>query len=351
MTGSSRRPSVFTALALALSVAAVAVAAGCTSNPVGNPVPVTVFPGTAEPSGAATSTSNERSSSAILLPSTVVSSATAAPSAGLTSTGLASTPESLAATSHAATPRLTPTPDSSVALPEVGLAGVNRADCRSGFRPLVLLHGSFSSVASNFAAMTPALIAAHRCVYGIDYGNGGVAAVKTSAAQVADFVRHVLVEAGRAQVDVIAYSQGGLVLRTALRLDGLAEQVATAAMLAPSWNGTTAPLAASIPASLCPACADQVAGSPLLRQLDLGSDLAGTVRYATISTEDDAVVTPIGSQVPTGPPARVRSLVMQDRCPDLVVDHQQLPANRGVIAWTVAALQTDGRPPATALPC
>ena len=216
---------------------------------------------------------------------------------------------------------------------------------------MVLLHGSFSSVASNFSAMVPALTASGRCVYGLDYGNGGVAAVKTSATEVTAFVHRVLADTGGSKVDVVAYSQGGLVLRTALRLDGLADEVATAALLAPSWNGTTAPLAASIPAGLCPACADQVAGSPLLRQLDVGSDLAGTVNYAVISTRDDVVVTPFSSQVPTGPSDRVRSLLVQDRCPDLTVDHVHLPGNAGVISWTVAALASGGRAPASALTC
>jgi triacylglycerol lipase len=236
-------------------------------------------------------------------------------------------------------------------LPAVDLAGVNVPGCRSAHRPVVLLHGSFSTVASNFSALLPTLRAGGRCVYGVNYGNGGINAVTSSAGQAADLVTAVLTDTGASTVDVIAYSQGGLVLRTALRFNGLADEVSTAVLIAPSWNGTTSRAAASAPASLCPACADQVANSSLLRRLAAGGDMDGTVRYAEISTRADIVVTPISSQIPTGPPDRVRSVVVEDVCSAVVTDHVQLPALRGVIHWSLAALDTDGRPPESALTC
>lgn len=215
----------------------------------------------------------------------------------------------------------------------------------------MLLHGSFSTVGSNFSALLPTLRAAGRCVYGVNYGNGGIAAVTSSAGQAAALVTAVLTDTGAGTVDVVAYSQGGLVLRTALRLDGLAAEVDTAVLIAPSWNGTTSRAAASAPASLCPACADQVAHSSLLQRLDDGGDLDGTVRYAEISTRADIVVTPISSQIPAGPPDRVRSVVIEDVCPGVVTDHVHLPAAQGVTGWIESALDTDGRPPDTALTC
>lgn len=244
-----------------------------------------------------------------------------------------------------------PVTSTTLALPTVGVVGVNDARCRSSMRPVVLLHGTFSTVASNFSAMVPALRSAHRCVFALAYGDGGIGPVTTSAAEFAEFVRTVRAVTGARQVDVVAYSQGGLVLRTGLRLDGLADQVAIAVLIAPSWNGTTSPLAGALPASLCPACADQMAESPLLRRLAVGSDLDGTVRYAEVSTKGDTVVTPIGSQVPTGPADRVRSLVVQDRCPLLDADHVRLPSVPGVIGWVVSALAADGRPSPAELAC
>jgi triacylglycerol lipase len=216
---------------------------------------------------------------------------------------------------------------------------------------VVLLHGSFSTVASNFSALVPALQSSGRCVYGLEYGHGGVDGVRESAAAVAEFIATVRHATGAHLVDVVGYSQGGLVLRTALRLAGLAPAVRVAVLIAPSFHGTTAPLARAVPASVCPACADQVAGSALLRQLATGGDLDGAVRYAVVTTADDAVVTPVSSQIPDGPPDRVRSLSVQQVCPGAHVDHVALPGYPGVVRWVVAALDTDGRPAASALTC
>jgi triacylglycerol lipase len=233
----------------------------------------------------------------------------------------------------------------------VGLAGVNDPDCTSDARPVVLLHGTFSTLASNFGALVPALVASGRCVYGIDYGLGGTRPVADSARSVSLFIDTVLAATGADQVDVVGYSQGGLVLRTALRQDGMAGKVAVAVLIAPSFHGTTSSLLDALPVGACPGCTDQVAGSPLLTELDQGGDLDGDVRYAVLSTQQDTVVTPVAAQVPIGPPDRVRSLLVQDRCPDSRVDHVALPADVGAIAWTVAALRDGGAPDPSALTC
>ncbi len=236
-----------------------------------------------------------------------------------------------------------------VPFPDLGIPGVNSPGCHSADRPVLLLHGSFSSVASNFSAMVPALRDTGHCIYGFDYG--GVGSVAKSATDFAALVAQVREATGAPMVDVVGYSQGGLVLRTALRLNGLADRVATAVLIAPSFHGTTSPLTGSLPPNLCPACADQAAGSPLLRQLDVGGDLDGSVRYAVVSTRNDVVVVPVSSQVPNGPPDRVRSIVVENQCPAAHTDHIQLPATPGVISWVVDALNTGGRPAAAALTC
>ena len=216
---------------------------------------------------------------------------------------------------------------------------------------MVLLHGTFSTVASNFASLVPALQATGRCVYGLDYGGRGTGPIAESAAAVRAFVDEVLAVTGTDQVDVVGYSQGGLVLRTALRQDGLAPKVATAVLIAPSFHGTTSPLIAALPAGACPACADQAAGSALLTELAAAGDLVGDVRYAVLSSKDDTIVTPIESQVPVGPADRVTSLVLQDQCPAERLDHVWLPADPGVVSWIVQALTNDGTPDPAALTC
>ena len=119
----------------------------------------------------------------------------------------------------------------------------------------------------------------------MDYGLGGPPRWLIPRGRVSLFIDTVLAVTGADQVDVVAYSQGGLVLRTALRQDGLAGKVAVAVLIAPSFHGTTSPLLDALPAGACPACTDQGAGSALLTELDAGGDLDGDVRYAVLSTE------------------------------------------------------------------
>lgn len=215
----------------------------------------------------------------------------------------------------------------------------------------MLLPGTFSTVAGNFAALAAALRTDGRCVYGTNYGLAGVAPVRDSAGSVAAFVDDVLAGSGADQVDVVAFSQGGLVLRTALRLEGLADRVGTAVLIAPTFHGTTSRLLDGVPGLACPACADQTAGSALLGELDAGGDLDGDVRYATISSRDDVVVTPTGAQSPVGPADRVTSLIVQDECPTVRLDHLQLPGDARVINWVRQALATPGRPQPADFPC
>ena len=196
----------------------------------------------------------------------------------------------------------------SAALPDVHLPGVNDPNCTSADRPVVLLPGTFSTVAGNFGALAAALQADGRCVYGLNYGLAGVAPVRDPA-------------------------------------------VGTAVLIAPTFHGSTSDLLTGVPAAGCPACADQTAGSPLLTELNAGGDLDGDVRYATISSRDDTVVTPVEAQSPVGPDDRVRSLIVQDRCPDVRLDHLDLPGDPGVIGWVRQALSTDGRPDPSTYRC
>lgn len=307
-TARAGRPaSVLVGLLLAVGACS---AAGAPTDPVTTAVPTTAAPTTAVPTTAVPTTSS------------------------------VSTPAPTATPSRIRSP-----------LPDVHVPGVNDPSCRSAQRPVVLLPGTFSTVQSNFTALAAALRAGGRCVFGLNYGLAGVAPVRDSASAAAGFVQDVRTATGADQVDVVGFSQGGLVLRTALRLDGLAPAVASAVLIAPSFHGSTADLLTGVPAAACPACADQTAGSALLTELDAGGDLDGQVRYATISSRDDTVVTPVDAQSPVGPADRVRSLVIQDRCPRATVSHLDLPADPGVVGWVGAALDSDGRPEPTAYRC
>ena len=192
---------------------------------------------------------------------------------------------------------------------------------------------------------------AGHCVYGQNYGFYGTAPVRDSAADAAAEIHAVLAETGAAQVDVVGFSQGGLVLRTALRFEGVADLVRVGALISPSFHGTTSPLIDALPGAVCAACADQKAGSALLTELAAGGDLDGAIRYATAVTTTDVIVTPWQSQLADGPPERVRSVVLDQRCPSLSVRHQDMPRVPSVARWVTLALDEGGDVDADDLTC
>lgn len=258
-----------------------------------------------------------------------------------------------------------PSTSESVVVDQVGLAEVNVLGCRGSGPPVVLLHGTLSTPAANFRDLAVALQQDGRCVYaplfGEVLGYGGIGRVEDSAALVTAFIDRVREHDGVApdgtaqgegrQVDVVAFSQGALVLRTALQRDLDPAGIRLAVFLAPNYHGTTVALASKVPAAACPACAEQVVDSPLLQELAAGGELApGDLRYATLSIRDDAWVRPVADQSPVGPADRVRRQILQDACPDVRVEHSSLPSEAAAISWTRAALDTDGRPPTT-FPC
>lgn len=277
----------------------------------------------------------------------VMLGACSTPTAGTAGTAsVTATPTAAPTSEPTLAPTLAPT-----TMPPVELTGVNDPGCTSIHRPVLLLHGTLSSIAIDFPVLVPALIAAGFCVYGADYGLLGTQAIKSSATAFASIVDEIRAETGTKQVDVIGFSQGGLVLRTALRLDQLASTVHTAVMISPSFHGTTSPLVGALPKGLCEACAEQAAGSTLLTELDAGGDLDGDVRYAVIVTSADQIVTPWQQQIPAGGPDRVRSAVLDLRCPGTRIQHQQMAHDQGVVGWAVAAVAAGGEVRAADLVC
>ncbi|WP_353650739.1 hypothetical protein ABLG96_07480 [Nakamurella sp. A5-74] len=225
---------------------------------------------------------------------------------------------------------------------------MNDPACRSAEPPVVLLHGTFATPAGDFGRLAPALRASGRCVYAVLYGAafgyGGVGSITDSAQAVGAFIEQVQTTSGAADVDVVAFSQGALVLRAALQGFVPTGTVRLALLLAPDYHGTSVPIVTKVPAALCPSCAEQVRGSALLRSLDAGGELAPGVRYASLLLDDDAWVQPLADQSPRGPADRVRAQLLQDVCPDVQVQHSVLPSAPAAVAWTMAALESDGRP-------
>ena len=219
-------------------------------------------------------------------------------------------------------------------------SGINDFGCRPSAahpRPLVLLHGTFVNPAEQWLIGGPYFADRGYCVFELDYGQydgmplvHGIAPIEQSGRQLAAFVDQVLAATSTSQVDIVGHSQGGGALpRYYLKFLGGAPKVHTLVGIAPTNHGGTAsgiftlaqqiPGATQVVGTACPACVEQFVGSAFNQRLDAGGDTVPGVRYTTIVSRDDEVVTPYTNQFLDGPD--VHNVVVQDLCPLDVSDH------------------------------
>jgi triacylglycerol esterase/lipase EstA (alpha/beta hydrolase family) len=247
--------------------------------------------------------------------------------------------------------------------PGVNLSSCNPAASGPQQYPVILLPGTLYDMADTWQALGPILADDGWCVYGLNYGatasttlSGGriwsVGDIPNSARQLATFVGQVLAATGASKVDLVGWSQGGMMPRWYLRFDDGAAYVHDLVGLAPSNHGTTvdgmgalfdAVTALGLPAPLtlaqCPACTQQLAGSAFLKRLNAGGDTVPGVRYTVIETEDDEVVTPYTSAFLSGP--AVTNVTLQDQCPDDHADHLAMPYDSAALQDVMQALDDD----------
>jgi len=233
--------------------------------------------------------------------------------------------------------------DVSDLLPAVSPPGANDFSCRPTAEhpePVVLVHGTFEGAADNWAVVSPQLKAAGYCVFALDYGDRATGDIAASAAQLERFVDAVLAATGARKVSLVGHSQGGMMPRYYIKFLGGANAVDDLVGLAPSNHGTTNPGAFVTGATVCEACAQQMAGSAFLQRLNAGDETPGHVSYTVIETRYDEVVTPYTSAFLAGG-ANTANILLQDACPAEVIDHHEIPNSALALRWTMQAL---GRP-------
>jgi len=244
--------------------------------------------------------------------------------------------------------------------------GVNIWTCKPSAShpyPVVLLPGTLYNIADSWQALGPILADDGYCVYGLSYGpdaltklTGGrisaVGEIGKSATELAAFVKRVRKSTGAAQVDIVGWSQGGMLPRQYLEFDGGAAYVHDLVGLAPSSHGTTldglfalinADTLIGLPATTtladCPACTEQEVGSSFLQRLNAGGDTVPGVDYTVIESEYDEVVTPYTSAFLAGP--EVTNITLQDQCPLDLADHLAMPYDSPALQDVVNALGAD----------
>jgi triacylglycerol esterase/lipase EstA (alpha/beta hydrolase family) len=196
-------------------------------------------------------------------------------------------------------------------------------------RPVVLAHGTDSSVYSDWSAIAPQLTAAGYCVFALNYGGApggksyGTEDLRLSAYQVGAFVDQVLAATGATQVDLVGFSQGANVTRLYVNKLGGAPKVGYwIGIASPSYGGVMyglVPVAQMIPGALeifekvtSLAAVEQAQGSPTMMELNAGGDTVPGVQYVTIGSRVDEMIQPFDNIALRGPGAR--NIALQDLC-------------------------------------
>lgn len=233
---------------------------------------------------------------------------------------------------------------------EISPPGANDWSCKPSAEhpyPVILVPGTFESMAKNWSTLSPYLKSAGYCVFALNYGetNGvyATAPVADSAKELAPFVDAVRAATGAKKVDLVGHSQGGMMPRYYMGFLGGAKNVNQLVGIAPSNHGTEGVILPppdvvvdpNYTALGCAACADQQAGSPFMQELNSIGDTVAGPSYTVISTVYDEVVIPYNSQFLSGPARQVTNITIQDKCPADVFEHDQTP-NDPVVHQIVA---------------
>jgi triacylglycerol esterase/lipase EstA (alpha/beta hydrolase family) len=225
--------------------------------------------------------------------------------------------------------------------------------------PVVLVEGTFASQFNSFGALSPDLVNNGYCVYSFNFGQTlpgtGIFAtgdIRASAQALSAEVNRVLTQTGAAKVDIVGWSQGGMMPRQFINFDGGASKVNMLVGLAPSNFGTdlngvqelvtnlgAAGLVDAAMSVTCTACTQQLAGSSFLAALNQTPTVAG-VRYVVIETSKDEVVTPFTNAfLPAA--ANVQNITLQNQCSQDASDHISIPYDSNALQDVVNALGPD----------
>src|ERR1700733_1054471 len=197
------------------------------------------------------------------------------------------------------------------------------------------------------------------CVFAFNYGQTlpltGIHAtgeIAASAGQLSTEVSNVLAATHASKVDLVGWSQGGMMPRYYVDNPGGAAKVNMLVGFAPSNYGTTLDgllylisdlgalgLATALLSVTCPACTEQLQGSTFLSNLNVTPTAVG-VRYVDIETQDDEVVTPYTNAfLPAGP--NVQNIPLQNQCPQDKSDHLSIAYDSNALQDMVNALGAD----------
>jgi triacylglycerol lipase len=201
--------------------------------------------------------------------------------------------------------------------------------------PVLLIPGYGEGIGS-LQTLQTRLRAAGKTVSIVDLPNNATGDLNAQARAVRAAVRAALTANHAASVDLVGYSDGGVVARLYVRDLGGGSTTRRVVTLGSPQHGTDlAATAAAIAPGICAgACAQVLPGSDLLQSLNKGSETPAGPLWVSLWTTQDHTVTPPDSAHLAG----AENVVLQDICAQEKVSHGGLPADPLVTGIVLASL-------------
>lgn len=254
--------------------------------------------------------------------------------------------------------------------------GANDVECKPSPRhprPVVLVHGTWTGSFFTWKNLTKLLVDEGYCVFVMDYGQDkhslvgalpgvyGTGDMWHSMREVAQFNDWVLEVTGADQIDTVGHSQGNIMNRGYIQYfggwnpeDPRKNKVHTTINLGPNQSGATLmglaaygnsgedlwgmPITESMTPYIGASGMQQAIGAPFYQEFNKYGYTRPGVHYVAIITTHDEINMPYRSQFyPHERGSWVTNLVVQDRCPQDLTEHTQMP-NSLHVQWLVMSM-------------
>lgn len=237
--------------------------------------------------------------------------------------------------------------------------------------PVLYVHGTASNT-EKWAQNAVALKAADYCVWGFNYGRGsglpslfpgsyGNADINSSARELARNVERVKEATGSDQVDLVAHSQGGLLVKKYIAELGGGDNVRRAVTVGATFHGTDlngagrflSPIARAFPRLAAffagPGAVQQLNDSPVIQALNTLPDTQAGIVYTSLYSPSDTTATPNSTSIlHAADGAEVANINIEASCPNSGrVLHPNMQSDLTVAALTRWGLErtADDRTP------
>jgi triacylglycerol esterase/lipase EstA (alpha/beta hydrolase family) len=217
----------------------------------------------------------------------------------------------------------------------------------SGRDPILLVHGTTEDDASYDVTFKPLLTARGELVCTVALPENALGRVDVSAEYVAAAVRTLAARYQR-PVDLIGHSQGGMILRWAVKWwPDIRTLVDDVIGLAPPNHGS------SVGSTLCiipcmAAAWQQAPDARFIAALNNGDETPGRVSYTVVYSETDEIVEP--TSPPIAGEADDSNTMVQTVCPGREVSHKGAASDNVSVSLVLDALDNPGPARASRLP-